>query len=160
MSAEVKPIPDGYHTLTPSLIISGATEAIEFYKKAFGAQEVFRMPTPDGKIAHAEIKIGDSTVFICDEFKEMGAKSPHTLGGTPASFCLYVEDADAGFARAVEAGATPLMPVEEAFWGDRFGMVTDPFGHAWAFATHVKDLTPEEVARASAEYFNQASAAK
>lgn len=156
MSSQVKPIPEGYHTITPSLVINGAAKAIEFYKQALGAEELGRMTTPDGShIAHAELKIGDSIIFINDEFPEMGGKSPQTLGGTPTSFHLYVKDADASYARAVEAGATSIMPVAEAFWGDRFGMVADPFGHTWAFATHVKDLTHEEVVRASQEFFSQ-----
>jgi len=143
----VKPIPDGWHTVTPSLTVRGAARAIEFYKQAFGAKETMRMPGPEGKIMHAELKIGDSVVMLNDEFPDMGTRSPESLGGSPASLFLYVEDVDAAFDRAVKAGAQVAMPVQDMFWGDRFGRVIDPFGHGWAMATHKEDLTPEEIAR-------------
>jgi PhnB protein len=144
MSAKIKPIPDGYHTLTPYLIIKGAAVAIEFYKKAFGAQEQFRMPGPDGKtIGHANIVIGDSIVMLADEAPQMIAFSPSTLKGTPVTMVLYVEDADTVFKRAVDAGATVRQPLEDKFYGDRAGTIVDPFGHIWTIMTHVEDVTPE-----------------
>ena len=143
----VKPIPEGYHTLTPYLTIRGAGQAIDFYKRAFGARERMRMPAPDGKVMHAEIQIGDSILMVSDEFPEMGSKSPQTLGGSPGSIFLYVDDVDKTFQRAVDAGAQPRMAVADMFWGDRFGRLVDPFGHEWGIATHKEDLTPEEIAR-------------
>jgi uncharacterized glyoxalase superfamily protein PhnB len=152
----VKPIPEGQHTVTPHLIIRGAAEAIEFYKKAFGAKEKARMPGPDGKsIVHSEIQVGDSWVYIVDEMPEMGARSPQALGGTPVSFHLYVEDADAVFNQAVAAGAKVQMPLADMFWGDRFGKLADPFGHEWSVATHKEDLTPEEMQKRAAAAFAQ-----
>jgi PhnB protein len=142
-----KPIPDGYHTVTPYLIISGAASAIEFYKRAFGAIELFRMPDPSGKIGHAEIKIGDSPIMLADEHPEMGFKGPQSLGGTPVSIMLYVEDVDAIVAQAVAAGATVTRPVKDQFYGDRSGTLVDPFGHVWTIATHTEDLSPEEIGR-------------
>ena len=154
MSSEVKPIPDGYHTLTPGLVVNDAAKAIEFYKEALGAEELSRMTTPDGNaIMHSELKIGDSIIFICDEFPDMGSKSPKTLGGTPVSLNLYLEDVDASFERAISAGAQSIMPVADMFWGDRFGMITDPFGHTWGLCTHIKDMTPEEIVESSKEFF-------
>lgn len=144
-TAPVQPVPEGFHTLTPHLVCDGAADAIAFYQRAFGAEELSRMPGPGGKIMHAMIRIGDSVVMLNDAFPEMGAKGPHALGGTPVTLHLYVTDADAAFARAVAAGATPRMPVAEQFWGDRYGIVVDPFGHQWSVATHVKDLTPEQM---------------
>jgi PhnB protein len=138
-----KPIPDGFSTVTPYLIIDGALQAIEFYKKAFGATELFKMPAPDGKrIMHAEIKIGTAIVMIADSFPEWG------VSASAANNHLYVENADATFATAVAAGAKALMPVQEMFWGDRFGKLADPFGQQWSVATHVKDMTPQEMAEA------------
>ena len=148
----VKPIPDGFRTVTPTIVVNNGKEAIEFYKKAFGANEIYQMPTPDGKIMHAMIQIGDSFVMLHDEFPSMGAKSPTTIGGSPTSLHLYVEDADSLYKRAVEAGAAPTMPIMDAFWGDRYGMVIDPYGHAWAIATHQKDLSPEEMKKAGEEF--------
>ena len=146
MSSKVKPIPDGFHTMTPSLIVNDAAKAIDFYKKALGAVELARMPTPDGsKVMHSEIRIGNSMFFVADEFPGMANRSPKTLGGTSVTLNLYVEDADASFERAVKAGATVLMPIADMFWGDRFGMISDPFGHTWSFATHVKEPTAEEI---------------
>ena len=145
----VRPIPEGYHTVTPTLVVNGAAEAIEFYTRAFGAVELFRMPAPDGqKLWHAEIQIGDSRLMLSDEFPEMcGTRSPKTLGGTPVGIYLYVEDADAVVQRAVNAGATVVMPLTDMFWGDRFGTILDPFGHQWSIATHVEDVSGEEIAR-------------
>ena len=140
-----KPIPDGYHTATPYLIIGGAGDAIEFYKKAFGATELFRFPTPDGKIGHAEIKIGDSPIMLADEFPEMGYKGPQTLGGSPVSIMIYVEDVDTIFNQAVAAGATVKEAVTDKFYGDRLGTVADPFGHVWHISTHKEDVSLEEM---------------
>ncbi len=140
-----KPIPDGYHTATPYLIIGGAGDAIEFYKKAFGAQELFRFPTPDGKIGHAEIKIGDSPIMLADEYPEMGYKGPQSLGGSPVSIMIYVEDVDTIFNQAVAAGATVKEAVTDKFYGDRLGTVTDPFGHVWHISTHKEDVSIEEM---------------
>ena len=139
-----KPIPEGYHSLTPSLAVDDAAEAIEFYKQAFGATERARMPAPDGRIAHAELQIGDSLITLADTFDQSAYKPPKEIGGTTASVLLYVEDADAVFEHALEAGATVTMPIEDVFWGDRYGQVTDPFGHVWQIATHKEDLSPEE----------------
>jgi PhnB protein len=147
MAGNVKPIPDNYHSVTPYLTVDGAEKAIDFYKRAFGATELMRMPAPENKIAHAEIKIGDSVVMLCDPMKEMGHKSPKTLGGTPVTLLVYVPDVDATVAGALQAGAEALRPVEDQFWGDRMGGVTDPFGHQWFVATHVEDVSPEEMER-------------
>jgi PhnB protein len=142
-----KAIPDGYHTATPYLIVSGAAEAIDFYKQAFGATELFRMAGPDGRIGHAELKIGDSIIMLADEMREMGYRSPRALGGSSVSLLLYVEDVDAQFERAVKAGATAQRPVANQFYGDRSGTIEDPFGHVWTISTHVEDIPPEEMAR-------------
>jgi PhnB protein len=144
--AKVNPIPNGYHAVTPYLIIQGAGEAIEFYKRAFGAEEICRMGMPNGKVMHAELKIGDSFVMVGDEHPEFN-RSPKTLGGTPVGLHLYVPDVDAAFTRAVGAGATVKMPPMDMFWGDRFGKVVDPFGHEWSIATHKEDVGPEEMGR-------------
>ena len=141
----VKPIPDGYHSATPYLTVNGAAEAIEFYKKAFGATERMRMSAPGGKIGHAEIQIGDSADMLCDEFPEMCAKGPQALGGSPVAIMLYVEDVDTVVGQAVAAGATLTHPVDDKFYGDRSGGIKDPFGHNWHIATHKEDLTPEEI---------------
>jgi PhnB protein len=146
MSA-VKPVPDGYRTVTPYLAVRGAAKALEFYAKAFGATELFRMPGPGDSVMHAEIRIGDSIVMLGDESPEMGATSPQTIGGSAVSLLLYVNDVDASFARATEAGCTAHMPPADMFWGDRYGKLQDPFGHLWAIATHKEDVSPEEVAR-------------
>ena len=145
MTSNVKPIPEGYHSITPYLIIKDASAAIEFYKKAFGATELFRMAQPDGRVGHAEIKIGDSAIMLADEFPEMGHKSPTSIGGSPVSLLLYVEDVDAVYDRAISSGATQDRPVENKFYGDRGGSLIDPFGHIWHIATHVEDLSPEEM---------------
>jgi PhnB protein len=141
-----QPIPEGYHTATPYLAVDDAAEAIEYYTKAFGAKERVRMETPDGKIGHAEIDIGDSLVMLSDPFPHASTRPPKELGGTSVSVFLYVEDVDAFVKRAVEAGATVTMEVADQFWGDRFGTITDPFGHVWSIATHVEDVPPEEMA--------------
>ncbi len=141
----VKPIPDGYHSVTPYLIIRGAADAIEFYQKAFGAKELFRFPTPDGKIGHAEIKIGDSPIMLADEYPSMGYNSPQALGGSPVSLMIYVEDVDTVFNQAVAAGATVKEAVSDKFYGDRIGSLTDPFGHVWHVSTHKEDVSVEEM---------------
>ncbi len=152
----VKPIPDGFHTVTPHLVIKDAAAAIDFYKKAFGAEEIARMPGPGGQgVMHAEIKIGDSMIMMCDEFPGMdNPKSPKSLNGTTITLMLYVKDVDSAFQRAVGAGATVSMPVTDMFWGDRYGKVSDPFGHEWAIATHKEDLTLEEIGKRAAEFFS------
>ena len=148
--AAVKPVPDGMHTVTPYLVCAGASDAIAFYKKAFGATEVMRVPTPHGKLLHASIKIGDSVIMLNDEFPEMGAVGPKARGGSSVTIHLFVDDADATFARAVKAGATVKMPLADMFWGDRYGLIEDPFGHSWSIATHLRDMTHEEI-KAAAE---------
>ena len=152
----VKPIPDGYHTVTPAIIVRGAKRAIEFYKRAFGAEEVTRMEGPDGSVMHAEIRIGDSVVMLGDENEQYGTRSPLSTNGTPGSLHLYVDDVDAVFARAVSEGAKVRMPIENAFWGDRYGKVTDPFGHEWGLATHIRDMTEDEVKQAAEQWMAQA----
>ena len=147
-----KPIPEGYHSVTPYLIIKGATEAIDFYKKAFGATELFRMPAPGGKIGHAEIKIGDSPIMLADESPEMGYKSPKSLGGSPISIMIYVVDVDTVFKRAIAAGGKEQRPVKDQFYGDRSGTLEDPFGHVWHVATHKEDVSPEEMERRVKSY--------
>jgi PhnB protein len=142
----VKPIPEGYHTVTPYLSLDDAAGAIDFYKKAFGAKERMRMPTPDGRIGHAELEIGDSLVMLADTFPQSQTKSPKELGGTTGGIFLYVEDIDASYKQAVDAGATATMEPQDMFWGDRFGSLVDPFGHHWSLATHTEDLTEEEIA--------------
>jgi PhnB protein len=148
--ANVKPIPDGYPRVIPYLSVEGANAAIDFYTKVLGAKERMRMPAPDGKIGHAELEIGDSVIMLADVFPDMGGKSPKALGGTPVTIMVYVEDADATFNRAVQAGATPDRPVENQFYGDRAGQFTDPFGHKWYVTTHVEDVTGEELERRAA----------
>jgi len=150
MAGKVKPVPDGYHTVTPYLIVKGAAGAIEFYKKAFGAMELLRMPDPSGKIGHAEIKIGDSPIMLADEFPERGVLSPQTIGGSPVSILLYVENVDVLFKQAVAAGAKVTRPLQDQFYGDRMGGLTDPFGHQWHVATHVEDVAPEELKKRAA----------
>ena len=140
-----QPIPPGYHTVTPYLVVRGGAQALDFYKRAFGATELFRMADPSGKIGHAEIRIGDSAVMLADEFPEMGAVSPQTAGGSSVGLYLYVENVDALAAQAVAAGATVERPVKNEFYGDRSGTFRDPFGHKWTIATHVEDVSPEEI---------------
>ena len=141
----IKAIPNGYASVTPYLIVQGAARAIEFYKNIFGATERMRLPTPDGKVAHAEIEIGSSVIMMADECLERGSKSPDTIGGTPVCLNLYVADVDAVFAKALAKGAELIRPVENQFYGDRSGMFCDPFGHRWNVATHIEDVSPEEL---------------
>jgi len=150
MSTSVKPIPEGMRMLTPHLICAGAAAAIDFYKRAFDASEQFRLPMPDGRLAHACLAIGDSTLMLVDEMPEHGAFGPKALKGTAVCLHLYVPDTDAAIAKAVAAGATVTIPAADMFWGDRYGQVEDPFGHRWSLATHQRDLTPEQIAEAMA----------
>lgn len=142
----VKPIPEGYHTVTPYLAVEDAAKAIEYYETAFDAKERVRMHAPDGKIGHAELEIGDSLIMLADPFPQSSTRPPTELGGSAGSIFLYVDDVDDVVSRAVRAGATLTSEVEDQFWGDRFGVVTDPFGHVWSIATHVEDVQPEEMA--------------
>jgi PhnB protein len=141
-----KPIPEGYHTVSPYLAVDNAARAIEYYAKAFGAKEVVRMDGPGGTIGHAELEVGDSRIMLSDPFPQASTQPPKELGGTTASVFMYVEDVDAVVKQAVDAGATVTMEVADQFWGDRFGTVTDPFGHVWSIATHVEDVPPDEMA--------------
>ncbi len=145
MTGKVNPIPSGYHSVTPYLTLTDASRAIEYYKQAFGAQELWRMGGPQGKIGHAELKIGDSIIMLSDEMPGGQGRSPQSLGGSSAGVFLYVEDVDSVFNRAVGAGAKADMPPKDMFWGDRFGRLTDPFGHQWALATHIEDVPQEEM---------------
>jgi uncharacterized glyoxalase superfamily protein PhnB len=145
---KVKPIPEGMHSITPHLVCAGAAEAIEFYKKAFGAVEGARLPGPDGKLMHAMIRIGDSAVMLVDEMPQWGALGPKSLKGSPVTLHLYVEDVDAVVKRAVSLGAKVTMPVDDMFWGDRYGKLEDPFGHHWSIGTHQRDVTAEEMQQA------------
>lgn len=145
MNHPVRPVPEGFGTVTPHLICAGAAAAIDFYRQALGAVEVGRMPMPDGRIAHAELRIGDSRIMLADDFPEYGSVGPQALKGTPVYLHLYVDDADALFEQAVAAGAKAVMPMADMFWGDRYGEVVDPFGHKWAIATHLRDVTPEQI---------------
>jgi len=142
---DVRPIPEGFHTVTPHLVCEGAAEALAFYAQAFGAVELGRMPGPGGKIMHAEMRIGDSRIMLADAFPEYGSKGPRALQGTTVVMHLYVPDADAAWDKALAAGAEPVMPLEDAFWGDRYGQVADPFGHRWSIATHKQDLSLEQI---------------
>jgi PhnB protein len=145
--AAVKPIPEGYPRVTPYLCVDGASAAIDFYSAVFGATERMRMPTPDGKVAHAELQFGDSVVALSDEYPELGARSPKAFGGSPVTLSVYVEDVDAVFERALKAGAKVLRPVEDQFYGDRSGQFEDPFGHRWSVGAHIEDVSPEEMAK-------------
>ncbi|TFW20221.1 VOC family protein [Duganella callida] len=145
MNANVDKIPKGMHSVTPHLVCEGAADAIEFYKKAFNAVEMMRMPGPNGKLMHAGVRIGDSVIMLADDFPEYGGLGPKALKGSPVTLHLYVEDVDATFQQALDAGASVRMPVADMFWGDRYGQVTDPFGHHWSIATHIKDMSPEEM---------------
>jgi len=151
--AQVKPIPEGNHTVTAGLVVKGAQKAIEFYKAAFGAKELSVMLGPDGRsVMHAELKIGDTKIYLGDEYPDFGAVSPQTLGGSPVSLNIYTEDCDAIFKRAVAAGATVKMPLDNMFWGDRYGKLTDPFGHEWGIATHKEDVSEEEMEKRGKEW--------
>jgi PhnB protein len=147
---KVQPIPRGYHSVTAYITVADAAKALEFYSRAFGASVLQRMPGPGGKLMHAEFKIGDSVVMLSDEFPQGGTKSPQSLGGSSASLFLYVDDVDAAFRRAVEAGCKVEMPLMNMFWGDRFGKLTDPFGHHWGLATHKEDISPAEIQQRAA----------
>jgi PhnB protein len=150
MKTNVKPVPDGYHSLTPYLIVNDAARALQFYQKAFGAIELMRFPRPDGKIMHAEIQIGDSRLMLADEAPQMGARSPQSIGGSPVTIHLYVEDVDRVAGLAVAAGAKVRRPVQDQFYGDRSGIFEDPFGHVWNVGTHKEDVTLEEVQKRAA----------
>ncbi len=147
MTSSVKPIPEGYHSVTPYLIVDDAAGAIAFYKQAFGATEVMRMPAPGGRVGHAELKIGDSRIMLADEFPDMGARGPKAFGGTPVSLHLYVEDVDAVVKRALAAGAKEVRPIKDQFYGDRLGSVADPSGHVWHISTHKEDMSVDELKR-------------
>jgi len=155
VTVAVKPVPDGYHSVTPYLIIDGAAKAIEFYKNVFGATEILRLPGPDGKLGHAEIRIGDSVLMMADEMKDMGYRSTKALGGNPVGIMLYVEDVGRTFEKAVASGATVEKPVQDQFYGDRSGTVLDPFGYKWTIATHVEDVSPEEMKRRIADLYGK-----
>jgi PhnB protein len=154
-----KSVPEGYHAATPYLIVKGAAEAIEFYKRAFGATELLRMADPQGRVAHAEIKIGDSVIMLADEHPAMGYRGPRSLGGSSVSILLYLEDVDTVFERAVKTGARALRPVANQFYGDRSGTLEDPFGHVWTVATHVEDVPPEEMQRRAEAAMKSAASA-
>jgi PhnB protein len=155
--ANVKPIPEGYNSVIPYLYIKGAANALEFYKRVFGAREVMRMPGPGGQIMHAELKIGDSIIMLSDEHPQMGALGPQSVGGTPVGLHVYVENVDAVVQKAVAAGAKLDRPVKDQFYGDRSGMLTDPFGHKWYVATHVEDVSPAELSKRAAAAMSQAA---
>ena len=146
-----QPVPEGYHTITPYLAVKDAAEAIEYYKQAFGAKERVRMDAPDGKIGHAELEIGDSLIMLSDPFPQSSTTPPKELGGTSASVFMYVENVDAVVKKAVDAGATITTEITDQFWGDRFGSITDPFGHSWSIATHIEDVPPEEMEQRAKE---------
>jgi PhnB protein len=158
MGAKVKAIPDEYRAATPYLIIRGATQALEFYNNAFGAIEVMRIPGPGGTVGHAEIKIGEARIMLADEFPEMGCKSPQTIGGTPVSIMIYVEDVDTFVKRAIDAGAKVLQAVENKFYGDRAGSLIDPYGHQWHIATHLEDVPMQELSTRAAELAQRSEA--
>ncbi len=155
----IKPIPAGYHTATPYLIVNDAAKAIDFYKRGLGATEIMRFDAPGGNIGHAEIKIGDSIIMLADEYPEMGYRSPQSIGGTPVSIYLYVDDVDRLFKQAIGAGAKELRPVKDQFYGDRSGTLSDPFGHVWSIGTHKEDVAPEELQRRMEEMMKQESKA-
>jgi PhnB protein len=156
--AKVKPIPDGYHSVTPYLFIKGAADAIDYYKNVFGAKERMRMPGPNGRVMHAELQIGDSVVMLADENLEIGAKSPKTLGGTSSSLHIYFENVDNIAEKAVSSGAKLVRPVKDEFYGDRTGTIVDPFGHMWSIATHIEDVSPEEMKKRMSQATSQAAA--
>jgi PhnB protein len=157
MPTKVKPIPDGHHTVAPYLAIKNAASALDFYKTAFGATETYKLIIPDGRVGHAEIRLGDSLIMLSDEFPEFGGKAPESLGGSPVSIHLYVEDVDAVFKRALAAGARELKPVMDQFYGDRSGQLQDPFGHLWWVATHKEDVAPEEMQKRVRALFAKAT---
>ena len=147
MASGVRPVPDGYNSVMPYLVVDGASAAIDFYKQAFGAREALRLDAPGGRVGHAELVIGDAKIMLADEFPDMGARGPKSVGGSPVSLHLYVEDVDAVVKRALAAGAKEVRPIKDQFYGDRMGTVEDPFGHTWHVATHVEDVPPDELAR-------------
>jgi PhnB protein len=155
MAKNAPSTPKGYHTVTPSLFVAGAAKALDFYKKALGAEELMRFEGPDGKIMHAEFKVGDSIVMLADEMPDQGGRGPKSIGGTPVSFFVYGENVDAAWKRAVDAGAKEIVPLADQFWGDRTGCVVDPFGHQWWLAQHVEDLTPEQIRKNAEAFFSQ-----
>lgn len=148
------PIPEGFTSVTPHIICKNAAKAIDFYSKAFGAKELFRMPMPDGGVGHCEMQFGNARIMLADEFPQMGCNSPQSIGGTPVTIHLYVDDVDATFKKATAAGCEVAMPVTDMFWGDRYGKLKDPFGHSWSIATHTEDLSPEEIGKRAAEAFS------
>jgi PhnB protein len=153
MAKRVKPIPEGFRSLTPSLTLKNCAAALDFYKRAFGAEEIYVLRSPDGKIAHAELKIGDSILMLGDEFDFGHCRSPQTLGGSTGALHIYIPEVDQAFERAVQAGAEVKTPVADMFWGDRYGVVTDPFGHMWGLATHVEDLSPAEIEERAKDFY-------
>ena len=155
MAKKAQAIPKGHHNVTPSLVVAGAAKAIDFYKKALGAEELMRFAGPDGSIMHAELRIGDSIIMLSDEMLDQGVKGPKSIGGTPVSFFMYGENVDAAWKRAVDAGAKPIVPLADQFWGDRTGCLEDPFGHQWWLAQHIQDLTPEELQKNAESFFSQ-----
>jgi uncharacterized glyoxalase superfamily protein PhnB len=159
MAKTTQAIPKGHHTVTPSLFVAGAAKAIDFYKKALGAEELMRFPAPDGTIMHAELRIGDSIIMLGDEMPDQGGRGPKSIGGTPVSFFVYGENVDAAWKRAVDAGAKPVVPLADQFWGDRTGCLEDPFGHQWWLAQHIQDLTPEELRKNAESFFSQTQSA-
>ena len=156
MSDNVRPIPEGFSTVSSYVVVDDAAASIDFYTKALAAQESCKLPGPDGNIMHAELQIGDCVLMLSDENPEQGAVSPKTLGGTPVHMLIYTEDVDSAFQRAVDAGAETVMPPTDMFWGDRYGKFNDPFGHSWSFATHIEDVSPEEMAQRAQEAFAEA----
>jgi PhnB protein len=157
MAKKAQAIPKGYHNVTPNVIVAGADRAIDFYKKAFGAEELMRFAGPDGRIMHAEIKIGDSIVMLADEMPDYGSRGPKSFGGTSVSFFIYADDVDGRWKRAIDAGGKEVQPLIDQFWGDRAGLIEDPFGHRWWLGQHMQELTPEEIRKAADEFFAQAA---
>jgi PhnB protein len=159
MTPSTNPIPEGYHTITPTLVVREGAKALEFYQRAFGAKEKGRMLGPDGTIMHAEFRIGNSIIMLNDEMPEMGSKSPKAYGGSPVKFYVYVENVDTAWKRALAAGAKETMPLQDMFWGDRTGCLEDPFGHTWLLAQHVSDPTPEEMQKGQEAFFSASQTA-
>jgi PhnB protein len=155
MAAKVTAVPKGYHSVTPSLVVAGAAQAIDFYKKALGAEELMRFQGPDGKIMHAEIKIGDSIVMLNDEMPDFGVRGPKAIGGSSTSLFIYKENVDAEWKRAIDAGGKEIQPLADQFWGDRGGCFEDPFGHRWWLSQHIEDLTPDQIRKRAEEFFSQ-----
>jgi PhnB protein len=160
MPSKVQPIPKGYHSVTPYLVVNDAASAIDFYKRAFGAKEIMRMASPTGKISHAELKIGDSMIMLSEEMQGTGNKSPRSFGGSPVGIFLYLENVDSVFNQAAAAGAKVEMPLADMFWGDRYGKLVDPFGHSWSLATHIEDVAPNEMAKRAEQAANMGQQAQ